>query len=55
MKRFVMNMKYVHLAKSFTKVPQAYGNLLFVQKVNLASGKRKNVCMGIAELVVYKN
>jgi hypothetical protein len=33
-KRFVMNMnmRYVHLAKSFTNVPQACGNPLFVQK-----------------------
>jgi hypothetical protein len=52
MKRFVMdmNMKYVHLVKSFANLPQAYGNVC-PKKVSLRNGTRKNVCMEIGELV----
>jgi hypothetical protein len=43
---------HAHLAKSLTKASHACGSLLFVPKVILMNGIRKNVCMEIVQLVV---
>jgi len=57
MKRFVdtMNTRCVHLAKSLTKALHVCGNLLFVEKVILMNGTKKNVCMEIAQIVVSRS